>query len=248
MGMSRLIGTSTAGVLFALSLLHVYWAAGGSWGTDGYRKKGRLSCLVRPVGWDRPAGGWEPIRPPACGTGNGSPAMVAFPASSHPRHEPKRELRDPSARHRTPCRSRARPRPDPGGRSLDLRSSRREASPQGAPDRRGRRRMGRPGSPSRPEEGPEFHPPPRRGCSRTVAVAGTAHQKPHHLGEHRHGKSPEQARGPRLHVEAGEGQGRRDAKGVADDVESMASPADLGNPRFARKEGRRGGPLGRRSR
>ena len=33
-GMSRLIGTSTAGVLFALSLLHVYWAAGGGWGTD----------------------------------------------------------------------------------------------------------------------------------------------------------------------------------------------------------------------
>ena len=31
--MTRLIGVSTAGVLFALSLLHAYWAAGGSWGT-----------------------------------------------------------------------------------------------------------------------------------------------------------------------------------------------------------------------
>ena len=29
----RLIGLSTAGVLFVLSLLHVYWAAGGGWGT-----------------------------------------------------------------------------------------------------------------------------------------------------------------------------------------------------------------------
>ena len=33
-GMSRLIGISTASVLFALGALHVYWAAGGSWGTD----------------------------------------------------------------------------------------------------------------------------------------------------------------------------------------------------------------------
>ena len=32
--MSRLIGISTAGVLFALGLLHVYWAGGGAWGTD----------------------------------------------------------------------------------------------------------------------------------------------------------------------------------------------------------------------
>ena len=32
--MSRLIGISTAALLFALGLLHVYWAAGGSWGTD----------------------------------------------------------------------------------------------------------------------------------------------------------------------------------------------------------------------
>ena len=33
-GMSRLIGISTAALLFALGLLHVYWAAGGKWGTD----------------------------------------------------------------------------------------------------------------------------------------------------------------------------------------------------------------------
>jgi hypothetical protein len=32
--MSRPIGTSTAAVLFALGVLHVYWAAGGRWGTD----------------------------------------------------------------------------------------------------------------------------------------------------------------------------------------------------------------------
>jgi hypothetical protein len=32
--MSRLIGISIAGVLFVLGLLHVYWAAGGGWGTD----------------------------------------------------------------------------------------------------------------------------------------------------------------------------------------------------------------------
>ncbi len=31
--MTRFIGISTAGVLFSLSLLHVYWAAGGGWGT-----------------------------------------------------------------------------------------------------------------------------------------------------------------------------------------------------------------------
>ncbi len=31
--MTRLIGVSTAAVLFALSLLHVYWATGGVWGT-----------------------------------------------------------------------------------------------------------------------------------------------------------------------------------------------------------------------
>jgi hypothetical protein len=33
-GMGRLIGISTAALLFALGLLHVYWAAGGKWGTD----------------------------------------------------------------------------------------------------------------------------------------------------------------------------------------------------------------------
>jgi Protein of unknown function (DUF3995) len=32
--MSRLIGISTAALLFALGLLHVHWAAIGSWGTD----------------------------------------------------------------------------------------------------------------------------------------------------------------------------------------------------------------------
>jgi Protein of unknown function (DUF3995) len=32
--MSRLVGISTAALLFALGLVHVYWAAGGSWGTD----------------------------------------------------------------------------------------------------------------------------------------------------------------------------------------------------------------------
>ena len=32
--MVRLVGMSTAAVLFALSLLHVYWAAGGVRGTD----------------------------------------------------------------------------------------------------------------------------------------------------------------------------------------------------------------------
>jgi Protein of unknown function (DUF3995) len=31
--MTRCIGISTAAVLFVLSLLHVYWAAGGSWGS-----------------------------------------------------------------------------------------------------------------------------------------------------------------------------------------------------------------------
>ena len=31
--MTRLIGLSTASVLFVLSLLHVYWAAGGAWGS-----------------------------------------------------------------------------------------------------------------------------------------------------------------------------------------------------------------------
>jgi hypothetical protein len=30
----RLVGTSTAAVLLALGLLHVYWAAGGHWGSD----------------------------------------------------------------------------------------------------------------------------------------------------------------------------------------------------------------------
>ena len=33
-GMSRLIGISTTALLFALGILHVYWAAGGKWGTD----------------------------------------------------------------------------------------------------------------------------------------------------------------------------------------------------------------------
>jgi len=33
-GMSRLIGRSTTALLFTLGLLHVYWAAGGKWGTD----------------------------------------------------------------------------------------------------------------------------------------------------------------------------------------------------------------------
>ena len=33
-GMSRLIGISTSALLFTLGLLHVYWAAGGKWGTD----------------------------------------------------------------------------------------------------------------------------------------------------------------------------------------------------------------------
>jgi hypothetical protein len=32
--MTRLIGILTAGVLFALSLLHVYWAGGGVWGSN----------------------------------------------------------------------------------------------------------------------------------------------------------------------------------------------------------------------
>jgi hypothetical protein len=32
--MTRLVGLSTAGVLCALALLHVYWAVGGAWGTD----------------------------------------------------------------------------------------------------------------------------------------------------------------------------------------------------------------------
>ena len=32
--MSSVFGISTAGVLFALGLLHVYWAGGGRWGTD----------------------------------------------------------------------------------------------------------------------------------------------------------------------------------------------------------------------
>ena len=31
---SRLIGASTATILVALGLLHVYWAAGGGWGSD----------------------------------------------------------------------------------------------------------------------------------------------------------------------------------------------------------------------
>jgi len=31
---ARLVGISTATVFFALGLLHVYWAAGGKWGTD----------------------------------------------------------------------------------------------------------------------------------------------------------------------------------------------------------------------
>jgi Protein of unknown function (DUF3995) len=33
-GVIRFIGISTAGVLFALGLVHVYWAGGGGWGTD----------------------------------------------------------------------------------------------------------------------------------------------------------------------------------------------------------------------
>jgi hypothetical protein len=32
--MIRLVGLSTAGVLLALALLHVYWATGGTWGID----------------------------------------------------------------------------------------------------------------------------------------------------------------------------------------------------------------------
>jgi Protein of unknown function (DUF3995) len=32
--MCRLIGIWTGALLFALGLLHVYWATGGSWGTD----------------------------------------------------------------------------------------------------------------------------------------------------------------------------------------------------------------------
>ena len=51
--MTRLIGISTASVLFVLSLLHVYWAAGGAWGSgvtipkeDG-KQIGRASCRER---------------------------------------------------------------------------------------------------------------------------------------------------------------------------------------------------------
>ena len=32
--MGRPIGTATVGLLFALGILHIYWAAGGRWGTD----------------------------------------------------------------------------------------------------------------------------------------------------------------------------------------------------------------------
>lgn len=46
--MSRLIGISTASVLFALGVLHVYWAAGGGWGTDVTIPKQDGKPLFRP--------------------------------------------------------------------------------------------------------------------------------------------------------------------------------------------------------
>jgi hypothetical protein len=50
--MSRLVGISTAGVLLALGLLHVYWAAGGGWGTDVAipKQEGRPLFEPSPVG------------------------------------------------------------------------------------------------------------------------------------------------------------------------------------------------------
>jgi hypothetical protein len=50
--MSRLIGISTAALLFALGLLHVYWAAGGSWGTDVTipQQDGKLLFQPPPAG------------------------------------------------------------------------------------------------------------------------------------------------------------------------------------------------------
>ncbi len=50
--MIRFVGTATAGVLFALGLLHVYWAGGGGWGTDVTIPKQGGQPLFRP----RPAG------------------------------------------------------------------------------------------------------------------------------------------------------------------------------------------------
>jgi hypothetical protein len=50
--MSRLIGISTAALLFALGLVHVYWAAGGSWGTDVTipQQDGKLLFQPPPAG------------------------------------------------------------------------------------------------------------------------------------------------------------------------------------------------------
>jgi hypothetical protein len=48
----RLIGISTAGVLFAAGFLHVYWAGGGSWGTEVTIPKQDGKAVFRP----RPAG------------------------------------------------------------------------------------------------------------------------------------------------------------------------------------------------
>ena len=45
---SRLIGISIATLLFALGVLHVYWAAGGSWGTDVTIPKQEGAPLFQP--------------------------------------------------------------------------------------------------------------------------------------------------------------------------------------------------------
>jgi Protein of unknown function (DUF3995) len=50
--MSRLIGISTAALLFALALLHVYWAVGGKWGTGMTipQQDGKSLFQAPPVG------------------------------------------------------------------------------------------------------------------------------------------------------------------------------------------------------
>ena len=46
--MSRLIGIATVGVLCALGVFHVYWAAGGRWGTDATIPKHDGEPLFQP--------------------------------------------------------------------------------------------------------------------------------------------------------------------------------------------------------
>ena len=66
---ARLVGISTATVFFALGLLHVYWAAGGKWGTDVTIPKQDGTPLFQPPRAGTSSGGDPPLLRGSCRVG-----------------------------------------------------------------------------------------------------------------------------------------------------------------------------------